>query len=627
MLSNQTTKREIRYLGKDFNQFRQNLINFVKTYFQNTFNDFDPNDPGIMFIELASSVGDTLSFYLDTQIKETMLLYAEERQNILSLAQSLGYKPRVTSPAITDINVYQVIPAIGSGESNIPDYRYALKLNPGMIVSSISEDIDFITQAEVDFSISTYYNPTSVEVYQTDGNGEPTFYLLKKSVRVESGTQKTTTFNLGDPERYLELDLTDTNVIKIDSILDSDSNEWLEVDYLSQDTVFEQVNNNVYNDAELSVYSSEVPYLLKMKAVPKRFVTRYNDDFSLKLMFGAGISDIADEEMTPNPDNVGITIPTGVTKLNYDWNVANFLYTTSYGEAPHNTTLTVKYTVGGGVNTNVIPNIIRKVKEVAYSNSTTGLDQSLLTLVKQSLSVNNPEAATGGKSEQSVEEIKLNALAYFASQGRTVSKDDYIIRSYSMPQQFGSIAKAYITQDEQISFDELKQKIKNPLALNLYILSYNADKQLVNANTAIKENLKVYLDRYRMITDGINIKNAYVVNFRILYEITVLPDYSAKEVLLYCTDELTSFFDIEKWQINQPIVKADIIRTLANVKGVQSVLNVNFENVFDEDAGYWPNVYDLNVATNNGVIYPSKDPMIFEIKYPENDILGRAKNW
>jgi len=175
-MANAVVKKDIRYLGRDFNQFRANLMTFAKTYFQDTFNDNSESSVFSMLTEVSCYVGDVLSYYLDTSIKELMLLHAEERKNVLSLAQSLGYRPRVTSPSITEVEVFQLLPSIGTGVTNVPDYRYCLKLNPGMIVSSIeNSNVNFRTKTELDFSFSSSFNPTDVSVYQT-ANGEPSYY-------------------------------------------------------------------------------------------------------------------------------------------------------------------------------------------------------------------------------------------------------------------------------------------------------------------------------------------------------------------------------------------------------------------------------------------------------------------
>jgi len=194
-----------------------------------------------------------------------------------------------------------------------------------------------------------------------------------------------------------------------------------------------------------------------------------------------------------------------------------------------------------------------------------------------------------------------------------------------MPARFGSVAKAYIVPDDQIAQEEAEERrIKNPLAMNLYVLGYNSSKQLVNLNDAVKENLKTYLDQYRIMTDAINIKNAFIINIGIDFEITVRPNYNSNEVLLRCIDRVKTYFDISKWQINQPIIKTEVLNTIANVTGVQSVIDIRFKNLYDTSLNYSGNVYSLSSAQKNGVIYPSLDPSIFEVKFPNRDIKGRV---
>jgi hypothetical protein len=226
-----------------------------------------------------------------------------------------------------------------------------------------------------------------------------------------------------------------------------------------------------------------------------------------------------------------------------------------------------------------------------------------------------------------LQDIKNNALANFATQNRLVTREDYIIRAYSMPAKFGSVAKAYIVPDDQITQTNYQQsRIANPLAMNMYVLGFNDSKQLFELNQAVKENLKTYLNYYRILTDAVNIKDAFIINLGIDFEISVLPNYNSNEVLLKCINALKSMFNVDRWQINQPIIKSDITTTLANIKGVQTVVGATISNLYDITFGYSGNVYDINSATKNGVIYPSLDPSIFEVKFPNRDIKGRVVN-
>ena len=227
-----------------------------------------------------------------------------------------------------------------------------------------------------------------------------------------------------------------------------------------------------------------------------------------------------------------------------------------------------------------------------------------------------------------MQDIKNNALANFATQNRLVTREDYIVRSYSMPSKFGSVAKAYIVPDDQIAQQDYQEsRIPNPFAMNMYVLGFNESKQLVALNQAIKENLKTYISYYRMLTDAINIKDAFIINIGLKFEITVLSNYNSNEVLLKCINDLRDYFNVDKWQINQPVVKSDVTNLIANVKGVQSVVNVVFENLYDTTLNYSGNAYDLASATKNGIIYPSLDPSIFEVKFPTQDIKGRVVNY
>jgi len=471
---------------------------------------------------------------------------------------------------------------------------------------------------------------TEITIYETDDATKlPTYYLLKKQTKAVSGEIKKQSFTFSNAIAYDKIVLPDSNIIEIISVTESDGDNWYEVPFLAQDTIFESVPNLLENDPDLYQYRSSAPSLLKLRKTAKRFITRLRSDNKLELQFGSGISDNNDEEIIPNPSNVGNGL-SGVRRLvDVDIDPSNFLYTRTYGQAPANTTLSVTYTVGNGISDNVAINTLTNVDFVEYDediNSTNNI--SILNFVKTTVAVNNAVPAAGAKTADTLQDIKNNALGNFATQNRLVTRDDYIIRAYSMPQKFGSVAKAYIVPDDQIAQSDFQQtRIANPLAMNMYVLGFNQSKQLVALNDAIKENLKTYLGYYRILTDAINIKDAFIINIGIDFEISVLSNYNSNETLLKCVDAVRSMFDVDKWQINQPVIKSDITTLLANVKGVQSVVGVKFKNLFDTDFGYSGNVYDLDTATRNGVIYPSLDPSIFEIKFPNQDIRGRVVSY
>jgi hypothetical protein len=621
------TKKDISYLGKDFGQFRKGLIDFTKQYFPDTYVDFNESSPGMVFLELAAYVGDVLSYYADSNLKESMLEQASERANIFDIAKSLGYNPNNVVPAYVTLDVFHIIPSIGAGASVAPDFNYALSIKPGMRVKQNNGAAIFRTLDSIDFAYSSSTSPTEITIYESNDTTKlPTYYLLKKQVRAVSGDVKTATYSFTTPLAYDKIVLPDTNISEIISVVESDGDNWYQVPYLAQDTIFEDVPNLAENDPDLAQYRASSPSLLKLKKTAKRYITRLRSDNKLELQFGAGISDNNDEEIVPNPDNVGNGLAGFRRNVDVDIDPSNFLYTRTYGQAPSNTTLTITYTIGNGVVDNVPANVLTLVNFVEYNDDiNTSNSGNLVNFVKSTIAVNNSGPASGAKTSDTLQDIKNNALANFATQNRLVTREDYIIRAYSMPAKFGSVAKAYIVPDDQITQTDYQQsRIANPLAMNMYVLGFNDSKQLFELNQAVKENLKTYLNYYRILTDAVNIKDAFIINLGIDFEISVLPNYNSNEVLLKCINTLKSMFNIDRWQINQPIIKSDITTTLANIKGVQTVVGATISNLYDITFGYSGNVYDINSATKNGVIYPSLDPSIFEVKFPNRDIKGRV---
>lgn len=620
--------KDIRYLNKDFGQYKESLINFAKTYFPSTYNDFNESSPGMMFIEMASYVGDVLSYYTDMSLKENFLNHASDNRSLFDIANSRGFKIKNTTSATCNLDVYQIVPSIGSGENIRPDYNYSLIVpNDSVIGSQTNQGVEFRTTRLVDFSYSSSIDPTDVTVYRRDDvSNEPTYYLLKKSVQAVSGNIRTRIFSFNDPIQYDKVLINDDNIISIVSVTDSDNNKWYEVPFLSQDTIFERVENKIENDKDLYQYRNEgTPYLLKLKKVPRRFVTEYNSDGTVELKFGSGISDEDDENLVPNPDLVGSNLYDVQKTGDISLDPSNFLYTKTYGVAPQNTELTVQYAIGNGVTDNVPSNDLTENISVDLEAKESNLDLDLLNEIKRSIAFNNPEPASGGKSGEDENEIRENVAAHFAAQNRVVTKEDYLIRAYSMPAIYGAIAKAHVIQAEQKNKTD-NYYIPNQLAIDLYVLGYDNDNKLTHLNLATKENLKTYLSFYRILTDSVFIKDAYIINIGVNYEIIPLPEYNTQEVLLKCNEKAIEYFNIKKWQINEPIIISKFRSELDKVEGVQSVVDIQIVNLYDENAGYSNIKYDIGSATRNNIIYPSIDPSIFEVKFPKQDIKGRIRN-
>lgn len=614
-------KRNIKYLNKDFTEFRASLIDYARTYFPTTYNDFSPSSPGMMFMEMAAYVGDVLSFYLDNQIQENYLQYARQNNNLFELAYMLGYKPNVTQVATADIDFYQQVPSKLSSSIYVPDFDYTLFINENAVISSpLTGTSNFIIEDPIDFSVSSSADPTEVSVYAISA-GNPTFFLLKKTRKAISSTINTTTFSFGSPVKFSTVNINADKIVGILDVMDSDNNEWYEVDYLAQETIYDSIKNTNANDPNFSS-AGDAPYLLKLKKVQRRFATRFIDSGSLQLQFGAGTSSDTDETVVPNPDNVGLGLPFEKQKLNTAYSPSNFIFTKTYGIAPSNTTLTVRYLTGGGATANTPANTLTKISgDIKFLKN--NLLPATANYIFASLAVNNASAADGGGDGDTIEEIRQNASANFSTQLRNVTSDDYLVRVLSMPAKYGAIAKAYVetTKAQNISAGETNS------ILDLYALSYNADKTLRVPSTALKQNISTYLSQYRMVNDVINIKDGFIINIGVNFEIIVLPDYNNNEVLVNCITALKNYFAIDNWQINQPILLRDLYILLDKIEGVQTVNKVEIVNKVGEDLGYSKYAYDIKAATINNVIYPSLDPSIFEVKYLNSDIVGRVSSF
>ena len=617
-----TKRKNIQYINRDFSELRASLVDYAKTYFPTTYNDFTPTSPGMMFMEMAAYVGDVLSFYLDNQVQETYLQYARQTNNLYELAYMFGYKPNVTQVATAPITFYQQVPAILSGSTTyVPDFDYALFINQNAQVKSVTNpNISFLIEDPIDFSVSSSGDPTEISIFSTSG-GNPTYFLLKKTRKSISSTINTTQFSFGAPQQFSTVEINAEKIIGILDVFDTDSNEWYEVDYLAQDAVYDSIKNTNPNDPNLSQYQGDTPYLLKLAQVQRRFITRFINSGSLQIQFGAGTATDTDEEIIPNSDNVGLGLPFEKTKLTTAYSPSNFIFTRTYGIAPSQTNLTVRYLTGGGVEANVPSNdLTNLVADISFLNS--NLNSVTANTIFASLAVTNPIAADGGGDGDTIEEIRQNASANFATQLRNVTQDDYLVRSLSMPAKYGVIAKAYIepTKAQSMSAGESNS------VLDLYVLSYNASNKLNIASTALKQNLTTYLSQYRMVNDAVNIKDGFIINIGVNFDIIVLPEFNSNQVLFSCIEALKTYFAIDRWQINQPIVLRELYILLDKIEGVQTIKTITISNLVGTNLGYSPYAYDINAATIGNVIYPSLDPSIFEVKYPNQDIQGRVVN-
>lgn len=643
--------KDIRYINRDFTQLKDSLINFAKTYFPNTYKDFSPAAPGMMFIEMASYVGDVLSYYTDYAFKEGLIQSATERKNIISLARYLGYKPKPSRASTGPVDLYQLCPALEDGYGNyVPDPDYTLIVKENSQFSSNNGSY-YVLDQHVDFSVSTSLSPRVDTIYSRNNDGTPQFFLLQKRGKISAGKMITKQVSVTDPTQFLKIFLDEDNVLGIVDVTDSDGNKWYEVDYLAQELIPIAVPNDVAYEGELTQYRDSVPYILNYLRTSRRFTTFINEENLTYLEFGAGIDGVGDEIVTFDPKLIGVGL-SKIDNVNVPLDPSNFLKQESYGIAPANTVLTIRYLVGGGIASNCLANDVRNIVSADFENSSEGLlpeKANLLTTVKNSLAVSNPDPCTGGKDAETDEEIKQNSMANFGSQNRSVTQNDYLVRIYSLPSKYGAIAKAQVVTESSLEvginkilvgtvdsnnigtvvdniannyFRKIAYDISNPFSINVYILSYDRNKNLTRPNAALVTNLITYLKQSRLITDGVNLIDGYVINIGVDFTITVYKGYNKKDVLANCIDAVKEFFNIDYWNFSQPINMSQLQLEIAKIEGVQAVVNLEITNKTTVDGSYSSVEYDIQGATKNGIIYPSVDPCVFEVKYPDSDIRG-----
>jgi hypothetical protein len=619
----------------------------------------------MMFIEMASYLGDVLSYYTDDTLKESLMLYSEDKSNVVALAEYLGYKPKVTSPSIVKLAVYQTVPSKGTGDDVQPDLEYCLRIKEGMVVKSATNGTLFRTSELLDFSVE---DEREISIYQSN-SGTPTSYLIKKFVNAMSAELKEIEFDFGStPQQFSKVRLGDDNVIDIYDVRDSNGNKWYKVPYLAQEMIFIDYPNSEQTDKDLAQFKDSVPNILKVIKTSRRFTTKVNEDNTTSIVFGGGNSTSSDETLIPNFKNVGLGLNSSIDKMGASFDPSNFLKTKSYGQAPTGK-FTISYLAGGGVESNVGVGELTNIETIEFDEdnaSFQGDEVALYRVAKNSVACDNEETGTGGKGADTIEEIRENALANFGSQNRAVTRKDYQVRALSLPPKFGGVAKAYCAPDgeldnnspasilsnpdslnefvglveslkeKKLSEQEIKDEVtkflgakksninekNNPFAINLYVLGYDSNQNITTLNQAVKENLKTYISEFRMLTDGVNLIDGFVINIGVDFEIRTYGGYNKREVLVKVQQELANYFDIDNWTFNMAINVSEVELLIAGVEGVQSVPKCEITNKCL--GNYSDNSYNIEDATKGKMVYPSLDPSVFEVKFPDKDIRGRV---
>ena len=640
VLDERTDKKQVKYVNKDFSDFKKSLVEFTKFYFTETYQDFSDASPGSIFLDMASYVGDVLSYYTDYSFKENLLAHAEEKENLVSLAQGFGYKPQLVTPAICTVSMSALIPADSVGAL---DTKYLPRFSAGtsFTATTFSDSGTYITQDICDFGDAI---DREVKPFSLDSNTDlPSEYVVSKPIKAVGANEKEFKMTVGTPEKYLKIELPEDNIVDIKSVTDAEGNTWHQVDNLSQDYVFQDTLVNITDSTVMPLYS------IKTVKVNRRFVVRINRDMKTELVFGSGTGDLSD--IYEHPDYRTVYDDNYLQNMtNVALDTINFTTGNSFGLAPGDTTLTITYRVATGLKSNVSAGAINKVNNLIVANETsifTTAEQTVWNGMLSSVSVVNDEAARGGGSTPTIEEIRQSALGFVNAQRRIVTSTDYEKRVLSMPAKYGTVAKAFVMKDDAITQiqqfnqqevenwrtldpeDDIELVVNKPLNtnINLYILGLDSNKRLTTLNNTIKNNIKQFLKGYRLMTDRINILDAFRVSIGVDYSIVVYKGFMTADVLVRCHERIRKYFDVDRWQINQPIILDELMVEIAKVEGVQAVPSLTFNNKYQQRDGsdYAPYTYNLEGNTKDRIVYPSADPCIFELRYPQTDIVGTAQ--
>lgn len=600
-------ERIVNLLNKDFASFKRNLITFAQAYQSGSFSDFNESSPGMALMEFNAYVGDVLCFYIDQQYNELRDSTARQLSNVQATAKMRGYRPAGKRPSRGTLDFAIEVPsAVNSFGEVVPDDTYTPILLKGSQATATNGTV-FETLEDIHYTASLGRAVTGSRFDQT--TGLPTHFALMKSVEVIAGRTVTETFTVTGFQEFRKIELGESDVIEIIDVFDSQGNEWFEVDYLAQDWVFSDETNP--NDT-----TNTVPYLLKIKTVPRRFVVdRDITTGKSTLVFGSGDGNSFDDDYIPNVAELALPLAGRRTYSSFAIDPQNLLKTRSLGLSPHDTTLTVRYRVGGGAETNVPEKSVRQVSSAQLSFSSTNLTAGTKGQVVGSIGCNNRMKMRGGAQAETLREIKLNSAAYFAAQSRIVTKEDVVARVLSMPNKFGRPEKVYVktTPGSRFSYD-------------VHVLSRDADGTLSLAPAALKSNVATFMRKYRMLTDDVNILDGQIIDLRLNFKIVVSARNNRSEVLAVCLGKLADYFDPDRMQISAPIVLSDVIAFIHDTPGVVSVNELTFSNVFGtvDNLTYSDVRFDVESSRRDGMIVCPQGS-IFHVRFPRKDIIGSAK--
>lgn len=588
------------YLAKDYSSIRSDLLQYARVFYSDRIQDFSEASVGGLFLDMASSVGDTLSYYLDHQFRELSWSDAVETQNIEKHIRNAGVKIGVASPANVSLTFLVEVSSILDNGAYVPKWTTAPKIMALTEVQSKS-GVTFITTEDLDMAeVDSSGNRKATVAIGSTLNGVPSSFILSREVIATSGLIANETFNIADDfVPFRTITLANANVSEILSVTDSDGNDYYEVDSLTQDTAYRPVKN-------FGLDSDAVPRVFTPVAAPRRYMSSTSIlERKTTLMFGGGDETVSSEDALPDPTKFAMPMygSTIVTRFSVD--PRSLLKSRTTGTAPRNTTITVNYRHGGGTEHNVIANDIRKIKilRTTFQSSAT---PSEATLVRSSIEVINTKQASGGSVAPSVDEMRAMIPAARNSQQRIVSKDDLLARIFSLPTMFGKVEKAGIRPNPV-----------NPLSTVIHISSLDSNGIITQSSDTLKKNLSTYLNEFRLISDAIDILDCTVVDYTLSVKIVVVPNSNSIDVASQVRTNIADVMRTKNFTVDQPIVLSDLTLAIINTPGVLSLVETSFSTKRVSNLSV---EFDFILNTSRGIIVPPPGG-VFELANPSTDII------
>lgn len=600
--------RNRSYLAKDFDSLRANLLQYARLYYPDKIQDFSESSLGGMFLDMAAYTGDVMSFYLDHQYNELDSDTAIETSNIERLIRSAGVPISGAAPATVDVTFFIEVPAAVIDGKYVPLSSSLPVVKANSIFTSTS-GINFSLLADVDFASKTSDGSyvAEIKVGKISQSGNPVTFTMAIDGKCISGSETTETFGLGSFVAFKSITLSQNNITDILSVNDSLGNAYYEVSTLSDDVVYKNVLNTAHD-------SNDISEALKVVPAPYRFITVVDlASRSTTIILGGGDDSNIDDDAVPDPSEFAISFPYSKTFSRTSINPLKMLNTRTLGVYSPNTQLSITYRYGGGLNHNVPARSISNINQVSLEFPLNPRLE-IINLVRGSMGVINRSQAAGGEDAPTIDELKSLIPSSRNAQERIVTKEDLLARIYSLPANFGRVFRAAVRANQN-----------NPLSTQLHIICRTPDSRLIPAPDTLKENIRKYLNPYRLITDAIDILDASVVNLSFQFDIVIDPALNQQTVLQTILSKLIQQFNTTKFSIDQPIVLSDIQNLIFNTPGVLSIVNIEFKNLNGETNGRTYSNFNYDVKSNlrKGMLYPPEGG-IFEFKYPEFDIIGRT---